>query len=194
MAITANFNLEAVQIDAISAFTNGVLDKEVYTYLPDSFKIPGKVLQLQRALYGLRRSPLIWLREFSATLTKLGLQPISEAQCLFTNRRITVFFYVDNIVIHHKRYQAEFQQFKQALLKTYDFKDLGELKWFLGIRILRDRTPENQCLWLCQDSYIEKIAKSFNLLDTTPEYKSPLTTKELISNTEQATAQEVHAY
>jgi hypothetical protein len=96
--------------------------------------------------------------------------------------------------LYHKRHQAEFQQFKQALLKTYDFKDLGELKWFLGIRILRDRTPENQCLWLCQDSYIEKIAKSFNLLDTTPEYKSPLTTKELISNTEQATAQEVHAY
>ena len=186
--------MEAVQIDAISAFTNGILDEEVYTYLPDGFKQPGKVLQLQRALYGLRRSPLIWLREFSHTLIKLGLQPIPEAQCLFTNRCIIVFFYVDNVVIlYHKRHQAEFREFKQSLLQTYDFKDLGKLKWFLGIRILRDRNIQR--LWLCQDSYIEKMAKSFNLLDSANQ-KTPLSTEEtvLTPNTEQATAQEVHGY
>jgi hypothetical protein len=32
-------------------------------------------------------------------------------------------------------------------------KDLGELKWFLGVRVVRDRP--NRKLWLCQDSYIE---------------------------------------
>lgn len=40
-------------------------------------------------------------------------------------------------------------------------KDLGELKWFLCIRVLRDR--EARKLWLCQDSYIEKIVNLYRI-------------------------------
>jgi hypothetical protein len=39
--------------------------------------------------------------------------------------------------------------------------DLGELRWFLNIRVIHDR-PQRK-LWLCQDSYVEKIVKKFNL-------------------------------
>jgi hypothetical protein len=192
MAIAARFDLEAVQIDAVNAFINGLLDEEVYTYLPDGFKVPGKLLRLRRALYGLRRSPLLWLQELSSALLELGLKPIPEAQCLFTNGRIIVFFYVDDIVIlYHKSHQSEFTQFKQSLLQKYEFKDLGELKWFLGIRVIRNR--EDQRLWLCQDSYIEKIATSFNLLES-PQFKTPLAIQELYASETQATPQEVHAY
>ena len=42
-------------------------------------------------------------------------------------------------------------------------RDLGELLWFLGIRIIRDRAQHK--LWLCQDSYYEKIAKIYGLSD-----------------------------
>lgn len=192
MAITARFDLEAVQVDAINAFINGQLDEEVYTYFPEGFKVPGKLLQLKRALYGLRRSPLLWLQELSSALKGLGFQPIPEAQCLFTNGRIIVFFYVDDIVIlYHKRHQPEFIQFKQALLAKYEFKDLGELKWFLGIRVIRNR--QEQKLWLCQDSYIEKVTTSFNLLEH-GLFKTPLQCEELSTNEEQATPQEIHAY
>ncbi|KAH7112782.1 hypothetical protein B0J13DRAFT_575355 [Dactylonectria estremocensis] len=30
-------------------------------------------------------------------------------------------------------------------------QDLGDLQWFLGIRVIRDRPGSK--LWLCQDSY-----------------------------------------
>jgi hypothetical protein len=103
MAITAIFDLEAIQLDAINAFVNGTLDEEVYTYMPDGFKVPGKVLHLVRALYGLRRSPLIWLQEFSRTLSALGLTQIPESQCLYTNGCLLVFFYVDDVVILYHR-------------------------------------------------------------------------------------------
>jgi hypothetical protein len=192
MAITAAFDLEAVQLDAINAFINGTLDEEVYTYMPDGFKAPGKVLRLERALYGLRRSPLIWLQEFSRTLSVLGLTQIPESQCLYTNGRLLVFFYVDDVVIlYHRDHYPEFQEFKDALLRTYDFKDLGTLKWFLGIRILRDRTLRK--LWLCQDSYIEKVARTFNLIDGA-SFKTPLATEEIVPNQNQATPQEIHAF
>ena len=39
-------------------------------------------------------------------------------------------------------------------------KDLGQLRWFLGIQVVRDRP--NRKLWLCQSAYIEKLANRFN--------------------------------
>jgi hypothetical protein len=192
MAIVAYFGLNAVQMDAISAFTNGIQKEEVYTYLPDGFKVPGKLLLILRALYGLRTSPLIWLNEFSSTLTDLGLVQIPESQCLFTNGRIIVFFYVDDVVIvYHPNHQAEYQQFREALLSRYEFKELGDLKWFLGIRIIRDRTLNK--LWLCQDSYIEKVARTFNLTDG-PYFQTPMATEEFLPNPRQATDQDIHGY
>ena len=46
----------------------------------------------------------------------------------------------------------------------YEIKDLGELNWFLGIRIVRDRIKKK--LWLCQDIYISKITAKFGLKNT----------------------------
>ena len=58
-------------------------------------------------------------------------------------------------------YTADWDQFRADLCARYDFKDLKDLKWFLGIRVIRDR--QNRKLWLCQDAYIERIASRFHL-------------------------------
>jgi len=70
-------------------------------------------------------------------------------------------------------------------------KDIGELNWFLGIRILRNRTERK--IWLCQDSYIEKIAKTFHLENTKPA-RTPMATEELVPYEGKASPQEVYAY
>ena len=41
--------------------------------------------RIREALYGLRQSPLLWLKGFSGTLNKLGLCTTSGVECLFTN-------------------------------------------------------------------------------------------------------------
>jgi hypothetical protein len=192
MAITAYFDLEAVQLDAVSAFTNAKMDEIVYTHCPDGFKVPGKSLLLLRALYGLRRSPLIWLNEFSSTLARLGLVQVPESPCLFSNGRLIVFFYVDDVVIlYHRKHQAEYQVFLDALVSTYEFKQLGALKWFLGIRIIRDRSQK--LLWLCQDAYIEKMARSFNQVNGY-DFKTPMSTEDPIPYDGKATPAQIHAY
>ena len=70
-------------------------------------------------------------------------------------------------------------------------KDLGELNWFLGIRIIRDRS---QCkLWLCQDSYVEKIAYKYNL-QFWKHPLMPMPMDPLISNTGHATPQQIYTF
>ena len=60
LAVITRWDLEARQLDAVNAFPNAKLDEVVYIELPDGFKIQGKIAFLFQALYGLRRSPLLW--------------------------------------------------------------------------------------------------------------------------------------
>ena len=62
MALTAKFDLETQQLDAVNAFTNSTLDEEIYVDWPPGYKNDSnshQYLRLLKALYGLRRSPLL---------------------------------------------------------------------------------------------------------------------------------------
>ena len=65
IAIAAAHDLEAQQLDAINAFVNSTLDEEIYCECPPGFEFLGPCLKVKRALYRLRRSPLLWYREFT---------------------------------------------------------------------------------------------------------------------------------
>ena len=81
----------------------------------------------------------------------------------FINDRLIVFFYVDDIVVlFHPTHEQAYLDFRDSLMAHFKLGEIGDLKWFLGIRILRDRVHHK--IWLCQDSYISKIARTFNLV------------------------------
>jgi Reverse transcriptase (RNA-dependent DNA polymerase) len=163
-ALICAFDLETCHFDAVNAFLNSRLnpDEQIFCHMPDGFKEKGKAWLLLRALYGLTRSPFLWFTELSSTLKDLGFEPVLEEPCILSNGRIIIFFYVDDIIMaFHRRDSEEAATIKARLFDKYEFRDLGELKWFLNIRITRDR--ENRKLYLAQDSYIDNIIKRFGL-------------------------------
>ena len=85
MALVANFDLETIQVDAVNAFCNSPLDDEIYVYYPPSFRKNGYVLQLLRGLYGLRKSPKLWLKLLSGTLHEIGLYQVPGQPCVHTD-------------------------------------------------------------------------------------------------------------
>ena len=61
LALTAKFDLETLQLDAVNAFVHAeLLEETVFMRMPPGYAKQGKVLKLNKALYGLRRSPLLW--------------------------------------------------------------------------------------------------------------------------------------
>ena len=64
--------------------------------------------------------------------------------------------------------------------------ELGKLKWFLGIRVIRDR--EQHKIWLCQDSYIDKLANKFGVNKSQKYAKTPLEVTPLLPYEGTATA------
>jgi hypothetical protein len=96
--------------------------------MPNSFKQEGKVIRVLRALYGMPRSPLIWLNKLTSTLKGLGLTPVPGVPCLFTNKYLTVFFYVDDIIILNRLEHASIsKQFRSDLMAIYEMHNLGPL-------------------------------------------------------------------
>jgi hypothetical protein len=61
--------------------------------------------------------------------------------------------------------------FRYELHSKWTIKELGNTEYFLGIRIIRDR--ENNKLYLCQDTYIDKILVHYSIINSKP-IKTPI--------------------
>ena len=173
-ALTAQFNLDSHQYDAVNAFLNAVLKEDVYVELPPGMFPKGRrCWKLLRALYGLRRSPRLWQEEATRVLLLLGFKVVQEDLCLFVKGDILLIFYVDDILIFNPpKARQEAEVIGRELSKAWELRSMGEAQWFLGIRIIRDRSKGH--LWLCQDAYISAMATRYHLaqhprLETIPQ-------------------------
>src|SRR5438034_6910431 len=105
-----------------------------------------------------------------------------------------VIFYVDDVLLLYRREDKEKAlEFKKKLAEKYEIRDEGEVKWFLGIRVIRDR--QQRKIWLCQSSYLERIIKKFGLLSESTRFPSlPIPSKEFVKHTGQATKVQIKIY
>jgi hypothetical protein len=93
------------------------------------YPIEGKILKLLKALYGLKRIPIFWFNDLTKTLEKLSFYMIPNALCVWTNRILIVFFFVDNIIIiNRKKDQVLAIEFAKKLLTIYPLTTKNEIK------------------------------------------------------------------
>ena len=68
-------------------------------------------------LYRLKISLLLWYKELTNILTKFGLKLVPGTNCLYTNRRLIIFFYINDIaVLFAKKDLLRLEEFKVKLL------------------------------------------------------------------------------
>ena len=175
LALTAKFDLETLQLDAVNAFVHAkLLDETVFMRMPPGYAEQGKVLKLNKALYRLRRSPLLWQQKLTNKMTKLGYAEIPQEPCIVQKNGIICFFYVDDIVFAYQKEQSEeVKRTIASLSESLTLEDKSELKWFLGLNVIRNRS--NRTMWLSQKAYISKICSDLAL---TPEGRLPATPME----------------
>jgi hypothetical protein len=78
---------------------------------------------------------------------------------------LIIGLYVDDMVIMGRSIDA-INALKQALMKVYPLKDLGEITGCLGIRITRDRSLRT--IRLDQESYLSTILSNYGMESCTP--------------------------
>ena len=169
LAIAAAKNFQLHQMDVRNAFLHGDLEEEVYMKLPPGFekKSPGKVCRLRKSLYGLKQAPRCWFAKLSDALKTYGFEQSYSDYSLFMLRRrnteLYVLVYVDDIVISGNQSDA-IHKFRDYLGHCFHMKDLGKLKYFLGIEVARNAT----CIFLSQRKYALDLISDCGLLGAKP--------------------------
>lgn len=142
LSLTANFNYYLEQFDVKNAFLHGVLEEEIYIYIPSGFRgnLRGnKVCRLKKALYGLKQSPEAWFRRFSKVMLANGYKQSQGDQTLFVKQSdakgvTALLVYVHDIIVIGND-EKEKEALRRCLIKEFKIKELGRLKNFLGIEV-----------------------------------------------------------
>jgi hypothetical protein len=151
MIISTAFDLKIWQYDAVSVFINSEINEQLYNECLSEFSRFNYCWKLNKVLYELKQVSILWYRNLITILKDLKLQSISKVNCLFVNDRLILFFYVDDImIIYLKENLNRMRFFEKSLIKRFEMRILKELKWFLEIKIIRNRI--NKKIWLCQNS------------------------------------------
>ena len=100
----------------------------------------GKVCRLQKSLYGLKQSLHSWFSKFSQAIETFGMQKSKSDQSVFyknsSSSIILLVEYVDDIVIT-KSDSKGILSLKSFLHSQFHTKDLGMLKYFLGVEVMK---------------------------------------------------------
>lgn len=100
----------------------------------------GQVYKLKRSIYGLRQASREWNLELSKFLKNFGMTQSKRDYCLFSkvqNGKTTmVVVYVDDLIITGDDENC-IAVLKRQLDKAFTIKDLGLMRYFLGIEVSR---------------------------------------------------------
>jgi hypothetical protein len=125
------------------------------------------VCKLQRALYGLKQSPRAWFGRFSVAMRKYGYKSSNSNHTLFLKHRLgkvtSLIIYVDNMIITRDD-SEEISRLRKQLATKFEMKNLGGLKYFLGIEVARSK----QGIFLSQRKYILDLLSEVGLLECKP--------------------------
>ena len=95
------------------------------------------VCKLKRALYGLKYSPRVWFGKFTNSMKNFGYkQSISDHTLFLKHKRgkvIALIIYDDNMMVIGND-QEEISSL-QHLAFEFEMKQLGDLKYFIGIEV-----------------------------------------------------------
>jgi hypothetical protein len=170
LAVAAVYGWSLTQLDVNNAFLHGELHEEVYMVMPPSFASKGethKVCKLNKSLYGLKQASRQWFAKFSSTILQHDFIQSKSDYSLFTRNHgfsfIALLVYVDDILIASNDMKSV-TKLKNALDAKFKLKDLGNLKYFLGLEVARS----SKGISLCQRKYALEILSDSGMLGSKP--------------------------
>ncbi|KAK1406226.1 hypothetical protein QVD17_41515 [Tagetes erecta] len=157
------------QLDVDNAFLYGDLNEEVYMRPPVGYYSPTetRVCKLNKSLYGLKQASRMWNEKLVGVLLNFGFSKSKCDHSLFVKHdgsvTVIALVYVDDIILTGNSVD-EINKVKELMNSNFLIKDLGLLKYFLGIEVVR--TDSGLCL--SQRKYCMELITEFGLSGCKP--------------------------
>ena len=158
-------------MDVNTAFLNADVEEEIYMRQLEGFEVRGPngeelVCKLKKSIYGLKQASRNWYHTIDHWMKQYGFQASEADPCVYVKREdqevIVVIIFVDDLIITGSC-ERIVQDFKAAISKRFSMKDLGALKWILGVEIKRDRSRRR--IEMTQKAYINQMLERFGLAE-----------------------------
>jgi hypothetical protein len=141
MVATKGWSLH--QMDVKNVFLHEDLQEEMYMEQPPGYvdqTCLNLVCRLKKALYGLKQAPRAWLDKIGQYLVTSGFETSNANFSLYVKKTnhgtIVIVIYVDDLIITRDS-DANIFDLKKLLKQKFEMKDLGELRYFLGIEVIQ---------------------------------------------------------
>ena len=103
---------------------------------------PHYVCKLKKVLYGLKQAPRAWHARIVSYLVSIGFYMADADHSLYVRKNehgiVIICIYVDDLIVGGDN-EVEVDHVKTLLKQYFDMKDLGELRYFLGIDSMHKR-------------------------------------------------------
>ncbi|RDX71655.1 hypothetical protein CR513_48958, partial [Mucuna pruriens] len=167
LSLVAHFGWNLQQFDIKNALLHGDLEEKFYMEILPGFyshNEKNKVCRLKKALYGLKQSPRAWFGRFAQVMITLGYRQSQGDHTLFTKhsldgKLIILLVYVDDMVVTDDD-EIEKLTLKEKLATQFEMKELGKLKYFLGIEVAYSK----QGIFISQRNYVLDLLKEIGKL------------------------------
>lgn len=182
LAVAAMEKWHTHQMDVSNAFLHGELSETVYMKLPRGYSNLGSritvnmllpsasanlVCKLKKSLYGLRQAPRTWFDKLSSTLLQMDFKQSKTDYSLFSkhssNSITLILVYVDDLLLSGNCLNS-INSLKGMLAQNFHMKDLGQLRYFLGLEI--DSNEDG--IFISQKKYAMDILREHNMLRAKP--------------------------
>ena len=156
-------------VDASSAFLHADVDRDLYVRQPEGYVQFDKygnelVMKLRKSLYGLKQSSRNWNKCLDDFLISKNFKRSLSDPCLYTKYSQSCFtlilVHVDDMIIAGSN-ERDVTDVKNTLSNRFKIKDLGILKWYLGIEFIFG----DDYIALSQENFIAKVLDKFNMQD-----------------------------
>jgi len=169
LALASIHGWDLQQLDVSNAFLHGELSEDVYMVIPKGLSghPSNHCCKLKKSLYGLKQASRTWYEKLSLLLLSSGYVQAHADHSLFIKVIGSAFtaliIYVDGIVLTGNC-TSELIKIKAILHSHFHIKDLGKLKYFLGIEVAHS----SKGVSLCQRKYCLNLIKDCDLMGCKP--------------------------
>ncbi|GKC41214.1 putative RNA-directed DNA polymerase [Tanacetum coccineum] len=169
LTLGVHYDWNVYQLDINNALLYGELIEDVYMTLPEGYfsSDDKRVCKLQKSLYGLKQAPRKWNEKLTFVLSEFGFQQSKNDFFLYTLFKgqsfVVLLVYVDDILITGNDI-SDIKMCKDLLCSKFLIKDLGDLKYFLGIELIKN----DKGICLSQRKYSLELLSEFGMLDCKP--------------------------